>query len=91
MLRSFDYAAAVAGAGTPWAEAWRAWASAVYLAAYLDRAHGASFLPVSAPETAALLDLFLLEKALYEVEYELNSRPDWVAIPLAGLRRLLVG
>ncbi|MDW8252538.1 MAG: putative maltokinase [Chloroflexota bacterium] len=91
MLRSFDYAAAAAGAGSPWAEAWRAWASAAYLAAYLDRAHGAPFLPRSAAETAALLDLFLLEKALYEVEYELHSRPDWVAIPLAGLRRLLAG
>ncbi|GIW05468.1 MAG: hypothetical protein KatS3mg060_0273 [Dehalococcoidia bacterium] len=91
MLRSFDYAAAVAGAGNPWAEAWRLWASVVYLAAYLDRARGALFLPASPQETAALLDLFLLEKALYEVEYELNSRPDWVVIPLAGLRRLLAG
>lgn len=91
MLRSFEYAAAVAGAGNPWAEAWRAWASVVYLGAYLDRAHGAPFLPASAHETAALLNLFLLEKALYEVEYELNSRPDWFVIPLAGLRRLLAG
>jgi len=36
-----------------------------------------------------LLDLFLLDKAFYELSYELESRPDWVAIPLMGLSRLL--
>ena len=38
---------------------------------------------------ANLLDVFLLEKALYEVAYELNNRPDWVRIPLSGIMKLL--
>ena len=41
------------------------------------------------PQVSALLTLFELEKALYELRYELHSRPDWVAIPLAGLLQLL--
>ena len=36
-----------------------------------------------------LLDLFLIDKALYELNYELNNRPDWVRIPLRGLAELL--
>jgi maltose alpha-D-glucosyltransferase/alpha-amylase len=51
------------------------------------RAH----LEREAPELIApddLLRAFLMEKALYELEYEVNNRPDWVAIPLAGLRSL---
>jgi maltose alpha-D-glucosyltransferase/alpha-amylase len=38
-------------------------------------------------EAARLVDLFTLEKALYEVRYELDNRPDWVVAPLAGLVR----
>jgi maltose alpha-D-glucosyltransferase/alpha-amylase len=36
-----------------------------------------------------LLDLFVLDKALYELNYELNNRPDWVGIPLRGITELL--
>ncbi|MCL6648525.1 MAG: putative maltokinase [Chloroflexi bacterium] len=89
MLRSFHYAAAMAGLGNPWASWWQGWVSTAYLAAYLEQAHGAPFLPAAPEETTALLTGFLLEKALYEVEYELDHRPDWVALPLAGLRQLL--
>jgi maltose alpha-D-glucosyltransferase/alpha-amylase len=39
-------------------------------------------------EVLALLNFFILEKALYELEYERNNRPDWVAIPLGGLKAL---
>jgi maltose alpha-D-glucosyltransferase/alpha-amylase len=38
-----------------------------------------------------LLNFFVFEKALYEVLYELNNRPGWLKIPLAGIRPLLVG
>ena len=47
---------------------------------------------VLAPSRAAwrpLLDAFVLDKALYELGYELNNRPDWVRIPLMGIRKLI--
>ena len=46
-------------------------------------------LPATLAATVALLRLFELEKAVYEIGYELAHRPDWVGVPVAGLRRLL--
>jgi maltose alpha-D-glucosyltransferase/alpha-amylase len=94
MLRSFDYAAAAAAIGEPpEAEAaTAAWAAAVsdaYLQEYMAVAGTASFMPRTPEETRLLLDVMLIEKALYELRYELNSRPDWVGIPLRGLLSLL--
>jgi len=101
MLRSFSYAAyAALFAHTqgrqgvferlePWARAWQIWTSAAFLKAYLGAADGASFLPIDAVQRAALLDLFLLDKAYYELNYELNNRPDWVRIPLSGILELV--
>jgi maltose alpha-D-glucosyltransferase/alpha-amylase len=99
MLRSFDYAA-YAGllAFThnapdefaplePWAELWRQWVSAAFLREY-QAAAGAT-LPPDPGQFAALLDAFMLAKALYELVYELNNRPDWVRIPLRGILSLL--
>jgi maltose alpha-D-glucosyltransferase/alpha-amylase len=45
-------------------------------------------LPPSQEERQVLLDTYLLEKAVYELSYELNNRPDWVRIPLQGIRQL---
>jgi maltose alpha-D-glucosyltransferase/alpha-amylase len=101
MLRSFSYAAYAAlfahSAGRtgefdrvqPWAHAWERWTGAAFLKGYLAAAGAAAFLPVDPVQRAALLDLFLLEKALYELNYELNSRPDWARIPLRGLAEWL--
>ena len=47
------------------------------------------FLPNADPELEGLLTVYLLEKAVYELGYELNNRPDWVHLPLAGIRQLL--
>jgi maltose alpha-D-glucosyltransferase / alpha-amylase len=103
MLRSFHYAAYTtllgqarggplrpedAAALEPWARVWTQWVSAAFLRSYLDTARGA-LLPASPDELRLLLDAHLLEKALYELAYELNNRPDWVAIPLAGLLELM--
>jgi maltose alpha-D-glucosyltransferase/alpha-amylase len=52
-------------------------------------ADGGVFLPDDAEERRMLLDVFLLQKALYEVVYELNNRPDWVRIPLRGILSLV--
>ena len=57
--------------------------------AYLKRAGSASFVPAAVDELEALLDAYLLEKAVYELAYELNHRPAWVRIPLAGVRQIL--
>ena len=72
ILRSLDYAAAVAGADQQWAQ---------------DA--GAAFLDGYGVERSPLLDAYVLDKALYEVVYESNNRPDWVEIPLQAVRRIL--
>ncbi len=105
MLRSFHYAAyarlfeeSAAGVVTSpealaelesWARFWERWISAAFLRAYLDRAQGASFIPPSRQELAVLLDVYILEKAVYELQYELNNRPAWVGIPLQGILQIL--
>ena len=101
MIRSFDYAAfaalfAFAGDREgvfdrliPWARSWRTWTSATFLKHYLATAAGASFLPDDPTQVGTLLDALTLDKALYELLYELNNRPDWVRIPLQGVVALL--
>ena len=94
MLRSFDYAAAAAveraaaaperEAAAAHAQAWEAGARRAFLDAY--RATAGALYP---PAAAALLRVFELEKACYELRYELANRPTWAGIPLAGIRRLL--
>jgi maltose alpha-D-glucosyltransferase/alpha-amylase len=73
----------------PWARFWHTWVSATYLRAYCEAAAGASFLPKSQDELKVLVKTSLLEKAIYELGYELNHRPDWVKIPLLGVLDLL--
>jgi maltose alpha-D-glucosyltransferase/alpha-amylase len=101
MLRSFNYAAyaglfgqaaarpADFGRLEPWAHLWQTWASAAFLRGYFETAGDASFLPADLAQRDALLRLFMLDKALYELNYELNNRPDWVRIPLWGIFDLL--
>ncbi len=90
MLRSFHYAAYAACFSQardlePWIRFWHLWVSAAYLKTYLEVASGAAFLPSSPDELKLLVDAYLLEKAVYELGYELNNRPDWVTIPLQGI------
>jgi maltose alpha-D-glucosyltransferase/alpha-amylase len=73
----------------PWVRAWYRWVSAAYLRGYREATAGAAFLPSDAGEWATVLDALLFHKAFYELGYELNNRPDWVAIPLRGLAQLL--
>ena len=73
----------------PWADLWCQWVSAAFLRAYLSAADGAAFVPRDPAAFAALLDRFTLAKALYELVYELNNRPDWVRIPLSGVLALV--
>ncbi|MFA5028740.1 MAG: DUF5752 family protein, partial [Candidatus Methylomirabilota bacterium] len=75
----------------PWAEAWEEGVRAGFLEGYLEETwqRGAPFLPRSRDGLEAALRTFELDKATYELRYELNSRPAWVRIPLEGLRRAL--
>jgi maltose alpha-D-glucosyltransferase/alpha-amylase len=59
--------------------------SAAFLKSYLGTAGPASFVPQAADDLDLQLTTMLLEKALYELRYELNMRPDWVRIPLRGI------
>jgi trehalose synthase-fused probable maltokinase len=90
MLRSFSYVTAgsrlLRGVEVP--EGWEERARDAFLGGYFDRAEPSLLPPGEAP-TRQLLSVFELEKAVYELRYELNNRPDWVAIPVAGILRLL--
>ncbi|MGH9688381.1 MAG: putative maltokinase [Candidatus Acidiferrales bacterium] len=68
---------------------WQALATREFLRSYRSTAGDARFLPSSAADFDALLKVHLLEKAIYELGYELNNRPAWLAIPLAGIRETL--
>jgi maltose alpha-D-glucosyltransferase/alpha-amylase len=104
MLRSFQYAAYAALFGqvagvlprpqtSPalehWAAYWTAWISAAFLRGYFSTVASAPFVPQSPEQLRTLLDVYVMDKAIYEVRYELNNRPDWVRIPLIGILKLL--
>lgn len=67
---------------------WKAEVERVFLAAYDEAVHGSGLLAAD-PTLRGLLDLFLLEKAFYEIRYELDNRPDWIVISLRGILTLL--
>jgi maltose alpha-D-glucosyltransferase / alpha-amylase len=104
MIRSFDYAAHTAlfrhrddgtlpvtrmAGALGWAECWQRWVSAAFFRAYRETAEGAGFLPTTDEELMLLMDVHLLEKAIYELGYELSHRPAWLGIPLRGIRQLM--
>lgn len=68
---------------------WRARAVATFLAAYREHMSDPRLWPTDERAANQLLDVFLLEKAFYEIEYEIAYRPDWVRVPLAGAVRIL--
>ncbi len=70
---------------TAWLDWWLDWAGVAVLAGYLEVARGRAFLPEDPAHARILLDAFLVEKAVYELGYEMNNRPTWVSIPLDGI------
>jgi maltose alpha-D-glucosyltransferase/alpha-amylase len=70
---------------------WHRCVSAAFLRAYFQESADGGHLPRSYEQAQVLLDAYLLEKALYEIAYELNNRPDWVIIPIRGTLELLEG
>jgi maltose alpha-D-glucosyltransferase/alpha-amylase len=100
MLRSFHYASETALKAEniapeaverlqAWSRFWVGSVSAAFLRSYLSTAGAASFVPHTAEDLEMQLTTMLLEKALYELRYELNLRPDWVRIPLRGILDLM--
>jgi predicted trehalose synthase len=90
MLRSFAYAASAADLqlGREAPEGWEDRARESFLGGYLE-AVDSGLMPPGDALTRTMLSIFELEKAVYELRYELNNRPDWVGIPVAGIARLL--
>jgi maltose alpha-D-glucosyltransferase/alpha-amylase len=101
MIRSYSYAAYAAlfahtmnapddyATLESWADAWAHWAADAFLNGYLAAIGDSALVPRETAQRQALLEAFKLEKAIYELSYELNHRPDWVRIPLIGICRLL--
>ncbi|MGC9372011.1 MAG: maltose alpha-D-glucosyltransferase [Thermovirgaceae bacterium] len=101
MLRSFDYAVASAmkerlavrpqdeSRLLPWRKVWVTEVSRTFLDGYKKTAGPASFIPDSDSAALVLLHAFLLEKAFYEVNYELHNRPGWLDIPITGILEMI--
>ena len=104
MLRSLHYAAYVAlyeegqrGAVPadksedlrPWAQTWYAWVGAAFLRGYLEGMVDSDILPQDPAEGRALLQAFLLEKAVRELRWELDHRLEWIHIPVLGIQEIL--
>jgi maltose alpha-D-glucosyltransferase/alpha-amylase len=104
MLRSFHYAAFGGFTGElrgsrvrdedrpalePWADFHYYWSASAFLRAYFAEMGTSSLLPATRQDVALLLDIHLIEKALSELSYELDNRPQWVELPLRGLLAVL--
>ncbi len=101
ILRSFNYAVFAAlrpiladrpndaAVLNPFAKDWQEKACRAFLTGYEAAMQGCASFPSEPEHTRAMIDLFTLEKALYELRYELENRPDWVGIPISGLLNLM--
>jgi maltose alpha-D-glucosyltransferase/alpha-amylase len=97
MLRSFSYAAFVAltkytsrrpehyAQLESWAQLWETSVSAEFLRSYLEAVGSSPIIPPRGEAFDTVLDIYMLDKALYELVYELNNRPTWIRIPLHGI------
>jgi maltose alpha-D-glucosyltransferase/alpha-amylase len=100
MMRSFQYAAysalwqpAMRKEDVPflerWADLWYRHMGSVFLESYLQTTGKAIFIPDNSEDLQIMLEAYLLDKAVYEIGYELNNRPAWVVIPVRGIKHIL--
>jgi maltose alpha-D-glucosyltransferase / alpha-amylase len=100
MMRSFQYAAysalwqpAMRKEDVPflerWADLWYRQMNSVFLQSYLQAIADAPFVPANSEDLQILLEAYLLDKATYEIGYELNNRPSWAVIPIRGIKHIL--
>lgn len=73
----------------PWSELWYKYIGGAFLKSYLDTVKDTFFIPKEKEELKIMLKAFLLDKAIYEIRYELDNRPEWVGIPLKGVKYLV--
>lgn len=73
----------------PYMKLWCRYVGGAFLRSYLERAGNASFIPVDKEMLDIMLRAYILERAIYELGCELNNRPEWVIIPLNGIKYLL--
>lgn len=97
MLRSYSYAAYASlfvfthnkpedlPRYLPWAKACETWVQVSFLKGYLGAVKQQTFVPQDRREFFAALQPYIIDKAFYEIDYELNNRPDWLGIPLASV------
>jgi maltose alpha-D-glucosyltransferase/alpha-amylase len=97
MLRSFSYAAYASllvfthnrpddyNRLLPWAKVCEKWVAVAFLGGYLGAVQGSRFVPQDRADFFRLLLPFVVDKAFYEISYELNNRPDWIRIPVNSL------
>jgi maltose alpha-D-glucosyltransferase/alpha-amylase len=103
MLRSFNYAVRMAlgehessdlrirNALEGWAAGWEREIRTIFLDAYRSAAAGSAFLPEDPDVLDRLVAVFELDKAVYELGYEVNNRPDWIWVPVQGIRTIMGG
>lgn len=101
MIRSFHYAAYGSlfldnqirkediSTLIPYVELWYHYISGFFMKSYLKTAGNAAFIPDNEEDLEILLQTYLLQKAVYELNYELNNRPDWVIVPLRGIKAIV--
>jgi maltose alpha-D-glucosyltransferase/alpha-amylase len=101
MLRSYNYVAFAAlyrltaerpddfGSLEPHARAFEALAAGAFMAGYRETIHDCPVMPADPPIAEHLLTLFMLEKAFYELSYEIHHRPNWVGVPVNGILALI--
>jgi maltose alpha-D-glucosyltransferase / alpha-amylase len=101
MLRSFDYAAYNVLQShsiihpeervglEPWADRWSFFVGQHFIDSYFEKTRGSDIVPADPKQREHLLRGYLMNKAIYELNYELNNRPEWASIPLKGILKIL--
>lgn len=73
----------------PWLESWYKNICNQFITSYIDNSEGSGYIPELKEELEGLMNVYIIEKAVYEIGYEMNNRPDWSIIPLRGLIEII--
>jgi maltose alpha-D-glucosyltransferase/alpha-amylase len=73
----------------PFARLWAHYMVGFFMKAYLETVKSSSFIPTDKHDFEMMVETYMLEKALYDLNYELKNRPDWVIIPVRTIKSIL--